>query len=694
MAGNSTVTLTLQLKGNAGNELQRISNQQIQATAKINQQWTQVGATQQRLVNTTRSNTTATLNTARAGEQLLRTNQLLERVLKQQERSYQAQINALRQQASNADKLKQHLQGASRATENMRKNSGWLDKLTTAGGAIIGAGMALKEPVKRVVDYDRDVHYAAQKLSDDPLEWKANKKWLNDVVVSTAKKSGVNRDDTFLALQDLMDSGAYSGNDLATTKKNLQKALFEASKSALATGGDISGFVQVGLAAKGRGLDEGKYQAMVAKADDLGAMSASDMAKALPSQLGKLPVDKMNDYRLNAQLIALNEVAMTTAGNASEASNNVNNLVAKMYSDDTKKRLKKAYDISLDKRLAAGKAKGQTDFDTFLDITDEIVGKDKRLQNVMTQLKNAKNDSDRKAILESQQAVFEQSGLAKIIPDMQALMALVAAYRNRDKLTELSNIALTEGESTRDKKYDYNTKELAAVGFNAFDVTQKDAEYQTLGSTVQKMGEMGQKVAELTEQYPALTTAMGTAEIALKTLAAAAGGAAIAQTVGGIAGKGGGFFSRLGGGLLAGGGAAAGGGLAGGSALAAGGQVLAAGAFGYGIGTVINKGFIEGTPLGDKIGEYSAKVWSLVSQTARDALADQAKYEQMIAQQQEQNKQAVTQTQLLQQLNSNISNLAKQPPPVLINGSSLLDNLNGASQQQANRHATIPYRQD
>lgn len=39
-----------------------------------------------------------------------------------------------------------------------------------------------------------------------------------------------------------------------------------------------------------------------------------------------------------------------------------------------------------------------------------------------------------------------------------------------------------------------------------------------------------------------------------------------------------------------------------------GGGVLAAGAAGYGAGTLINKGFIEGTALGDKIGESVAKV--------------------------------------------------------------------------------------
>ena len=41
--GNTTVSLTLQVKGQAASqELKRISDDQVRSTTKINQQWTQI----------------------------------------------------------------------------------------------------------------------------------------------------------------------------------------------------------------------------------------------------------------------------------------------------------------------------------------------------------------------------------------------------------------------------------------------------------------------------------------------------------------------------------------------------------------------------------------------------------------------------------------------------------------------------
>ena len=106
MSGNSTVSLTLQIKGQqAAQEMKRISDQQVQATNKINTQWTQIGSAQAKFVNTARAGTRETLNTARAGDQLLRTNRLLEGVLRQQSIQTKLQNQLLRQQVSSAQQL-------------------------------------------------------------------------------------------------------------------------------------------------------------------------------------------------------------------------------------------------------------------------------------------------------------------------------------------------------------------------------------------------------------------------------------------------------------------------------------------------------------------------------------------------------------------------------------------------------------
>ena len=103
---NSTVSLTLQIKGQqAAQEMKRISDQQIQATTKINTQWTQVASAQAKFVNTAKVGTRETLNTARAGDQLLRTNKMLEGVLRQQSIQTKLQSQLLKQQVSSAQQL-------------------------------------------------------------------------------------------------------------------------------------------------------------------------------------------------------------------------------------------------------------------------------------------------------------------------------------------------------------------------------------------------------------------------------------------------------------------------------------------------------------------------------------------------------------------------------------------------------------
>ncbi|HAV7104860.1 TPA: hypothetical protein JIE58_003956, partial [Acinetobacter baumannii] len=535
---NSTVSLTLQIKGQqAAQEMKRISDQQIQATTKINTQWTQVASAQAKFVNTAKVGTRETLNTARAGDQLLRTNKMLEGVLRQQSIQTKLQSQLLKQQVGSAQQLanwsKQVEQSSKRTHQSTQQTMSLWQKVSTIGGAAIGAGYALQQPIKRTVDYDRDLHYAAQKLSDSPTDWNSTKDWMNKIVVGNAINGGVDRDQSFLAMDALIANGAYNDNDLQKMKSNLARAHFEAGKSALASGGDILDFAQVGVAAKSRNLNESKVQAMVIKADDLGAMSAKDIAKALPAQLGKLSVDKVNSERAVAQLIALNEIAMKTAGTSGEADTNVQNFLGKMYSSDTIERLKKKQSINLPDRYAAGKNNGKTDFDVFYDVADEILAKDKRMQAIVKKMVAAKNDAQAQAILETQQGIYEQSGLAAILPDQQSLMTLVAIKRYKKQWDEMTDTALTKGEQTRDLKYNYNKTELASVGINSFDVTRKNAEYQTLQDSTKLLGDMGQKVTEITNKYPQLITAMGATELALKALAVAAGGAALGQIVGG-----------------------------------------------------------------------------------------------------------------------------------------------------------------
>ena len=380
---------------------------------------------------------------------------------------------------------------------------------------------------------------------------------------------------------------------------------------------------------------------------------------------------------------------MNTAGDANEAANNVKNLLTKMYSDDTNKRLKKDYKIDLPQLYAKGKDAGKTDFDVLNRVVDSILAKDQNAKSLVAKIKSAGDDKDKLNILKTQQGIFEQSGLAAILPDMQSLMALVAANRYGDNWEKMTNVAMTEGVQTRDLKYQYNQKELASYGFNAADVVRKDGEFQTLQSTVQKLGKMGVKLSELTDQYPPLTKAMGTAELALKALAVAGVGAAVG---GMIAGRGGAVATT--GGTAA----AAGATLASGSALATAGQFALAGGLGYGIGTGIRNMYMTretGQKFDDFLGEKIAQLWQYMpdfvgGDTARESVEAQAKYDEMIAQQESQNQKIEEQTQLSKDLSNKLSTLItvtqQNKPVVNINGGSLVDQISQHAAKEEKRH--------
>ena len=706
----STVQLRLQIVGQqAQQQMQRLNLNINQGQQQQRQNLNQILNIQQRINSSTQQNGRYGQQQLRTGQSMVQTNRLLAQILqqqqrqsslitqqlRQQQRDYQLQLNTLRQQVTASNQLRQNLQQAGQAQRNHTANaqngaggSGWGAKAAAVGGAVIGAASALQEPIQRTVNYDRDLHYASQKLSNNSEDWKTVKNWMNSTVVDNTKKGGVNRDQSFLAMDSLIATGAYNDDNLEKMKGNLAKAHFEAAKSALASGGDILDFANVGTAAKRRGLDESKAQAMVIKADDLGAMSAKDLAKVLPAQLGALPADKVNGERQFAQLVALNEVAMNTAGDANEAANNVKNLLTKMYSDDTNKRLKKDYKIDLPQLYAKGKDAGKTDFDVLNRVVDSILAKDQNAKSLVAKIKSASDDKDKLNILKTQQGIFEQSGLAAILPDMQSLMALVAANRYGDNWEKMTNVAMTEGVQTRDLKYQYNQKELASYGFNAADVVRKDGEFQTLQSTVQQIGKMGVKLSELTDQYPGLTKAMGTAELALKALAVAGVGAAVG---GMIAGRGGAVATS-------GGAAAAGATLASGSALATAGQFALAGGLGYGIGTGIRNMYMTretGQKFDDFLGEKIAQLWQYMpdfvgGDTARESVEAQAKYDEMIAQQESQNQKIEEQTQLSKDLSNKLSTLItvtqQNKPVVNINGGSLVDQISQHAAKEEKRH--------
>ena len=143
----------------------------------------------------------------------------------------------------------------------------------------------------------------------------------------------------------------------------------------------------------------------------------------------------------------------------------------------------------------------------------------------------------------------------------------------------------------------------------------------------------------------------------------------IYQIAAGVGAAVGGMIAGRGGAVATSGGAAAAGAtLASGSALATAGQFALAAALGYGGGTVVRNMYMTtetGQKFDDFLGEKIAQLWQYMpdfvgGDTARESVEAQAKYDEMIAQQESQNQKIEEQTQLSKDLSNKLSTFIRQ----------------------------------
>lgn len=703
----STVQLRLEVVGDAALKLRKINTEQITAAQRlkpltadqVNQNRRLVGELQKQVSTFQKQRQLLQANelTRRLG---LRTEQSINNEIRKTHSQYQKLAILQRQGAVSANDMQRAYGVMTQKVAQLNRELGKttqiektiqqshstggmsrLQKGAMVAGAVVGAGYALQRPVRDAMQYEKDLAQLSITAYDNPNDRKAGQDRLRSIITSTAKQYGQTTDDVLTGLSSLVASGKYKGANNAETEAMLRTALSASGEAAQASGGDILDFTQMSISAKGKGLNEREYMSYAVQAGKEGNFETRDLAKFLPKQFGMLASDPANQNRQASQLMALNQVAMTTAGSADDAGNNVVNLLSKMNAEGTKKTFKKDYGIDLEAEYLKGAEDGKTRFEVFGEALSRAMKKDDRYNQLIADLSKTSNSGERQLILESQQGILQQSALSNILPDMQALSAGVAMVTQWDELQRISQANQDKGlqSMTEDSA---TMRDTASYGANQFSVTKKNTEFEALEGFNSKLGDLGSNLSKYADQYPDLTKAVGVATVAISALAVAAGGASL----GGLVTGGGSGKSTGGGGLRATGGGAS-------NIVKKGGQVLVAGAIGYEIGTQVRNLYTQtetGRNFDDWMGENIAKSLAFFgNETAQQAVEAQAKYDEMIAQQEAQSKHAASQIQLLQSLNQNILGLANRP--VNINGGSMLDAVSGASQKESNRHGTVPY---
>ncbi|MCR4529856.1 phage tail tape measure protein [Acinetobacter venetianus] len=696
---NSTVSLTLQIKGQqAGQEMKKISDQQISATKQINQQWTQIGSAQAKFVATAKTGTQATVQTARASDGLLRTNRMMEGVLRQQSIQTRIQSQQFKQQQATVQRLtglmQQQQQSAQqlarwmKQVENSSKQTHQETKQTfslwrqgaalaagvTAGGAIVSSAMQKPRDYDQQLTYITNTATAGQGMTSS--ERILSRGVLNEYIKQAIRSGGGTREDAADAANTLIASGKYE-------LKNVAPALNVAVRTAFATGASATDAANLTVRMADFGVtDLQKGHDIAVKGDQYGAFGYKDQAKWLAQQMAAAKAVGYSGEKGLIELVALNQIAMKTAATTDEAGNNLVNLLAKLSSREFSKSVSDVVQVqSGDPTKSDGKKKPKQVFDwstyaiqqrdqgvygveAFIGLLERQLMGNKQYQKLQAQALSAKTPESRKSTLEDMTNIAMGSQLGEFIADRQALMAALSAVYNKDSLQAirngLSNAAGTVDSESEVVKASEWAKDMA---MNQEKLFAQSKAYDAVSDSLSKVKD---KVVDWAQHNEDLAGAAYTATVGVTALGAAAGITAL-----GIGGKS----------LLTGSATSA---ATGGASAAAGGVVKTAGvaAAGY-------LGFELFKPLDDF---FYGKIAGLFG-----ASEDRPDFVQMaIDKSQEQKEVLEKQNQLIEkqnQLSSDMVNklnslisATQQNKPVINMGGSLMDQISQHARNEEKRH--------
>lgn len=680
-----TVSLRLLLTGNAGAELRRIAAQQRRDTRTIN-------------------------DMNRLG---LRTQRQVRDEIRNQERAYRrlrasgtASTNDLRRAQRQLREEVRRLNGELRTSGSLM---GKVQKVGAVVGGAVAGGAVVNSQIKPARNYDKQLAMTAGTATFGQgmsvAERKLIKIELNDTVKNAVRVGGGTREGAIDAADALIASGAY---DL----KSVQQVLATTQRASFVTDAAATDAAAVTLQLKNFGLSPqeiSRGQDIAVAGGQLGGFEYDTMAQYLSRQL---PLAKSAGYggiEGLKKIVALNQVAINTAGNQDEAGNNVVNLLQKINSREFAKQIYKQVEpqkgdpIDKDGGLLwaeyarSQKAQGVDQIDAFVGLLERQLAGNSGYQALKQQAGNAKG-KEAQALYEQMSEMVEGSNLGEIIADRQALMAALAISTNGSENDRIKN-GLSGADGTVDGLYELFKDDEWATAMDR-QQEQLNINYNLYTQVNEQLSGFNQSLGGFMEKHEGLASAAYAAGLALAAVAAAGVVGSLAGGAG--AGAAGGLLGRIGGGL-----AAAGAGAAGTAGLA----VAGAGAGGYLIGTGIS-GMIEGTVAQDVIGEKIAQALALFgNDTAQAAVETNAKYDQMIAEQQQTkqkqeqmvNEQAQTkqiQSHMSTQLGimtAHLSNIAAKPVPtfnpnITIAGQPLAMNMMQEVSKQSKRGKFGPYR--
>lgn len=455
------------------------------------------------------------------------------------------------------------------AWQGIGKAASTMASVTT--GAVAG-GAVLAQPTKKALTYEEQLAYMADTAGagQSPAQKMALQKQLSDSIEAARQYSkGATREEVASALQTMIASGQFENGAAA-------RELPKVARTAFAAGATPQDVANIAIAAQNFGVkDLASVFDKSLRAGQLGRNELRDMAGFLPQQMAMAKAAGFSGEQGLTDLLAFNQVAMLTAGNAAEANNNVVNLLKKFSSREFSDSIAKEIKVQAGDPYTPGK-KGAKQFDwagymlqqrekgidpitAFGALLDRQLAGDKRYQELQKRAKAAGSDQERKAVIGQMSSIVEGSAVGQIIADSEALKAALASLYGRQRMAELKT-----GINSATGFVNQSAEFLGSQNFAGAKLLTGNLDRANEQAYEQLQGPLKSLIDTLnqgTQEFPKLTTAAYGAATALGAVAAAGlgmgaynlltkGGAAAAGAAGlgagaAAAGAGGGIMARL-----------------------------------------------------------------------------------------------------------------------------------------------------
>lgn len=411
--------------------------------------------------------------------------------------------------------------------------------MMSIGAGVAAGAMVMREPARNQMDFDRRLAMVSNTaFSDRDVAGRIKgKETLFDAVQKAVTEGGGTKEDALSSLDTLLASGAVSTDTALNLLPTLQKA-------AVATGASsediakiaISSMQQFGIKEEDIGLVLDKAVA----AGQAGSFELADMARWLPQQMAAGKQAGLSGMAGFERLLIANQQARVTAGSSDEAGNNLVNLLAKITSKETNDRFKnlkytdaktgKTKGIDFAKSMEHYKGKGQDSLQAFMSIMDDVVGSDKRYQELQAKLKTAKG-AEQQQLFNELTNLVEGTAIGQIVSDRQALMALLGIKNN----VQLGDKVQNDVKNSQDAVETSHAvvRDTNAHKFEALKNTAEFAQMQNFEKVNNVLGELSQQLADYGKEYPNLTQFLVGAKDAVFAFGAALAASSVMDMLGG-----------------------------------------------------------------------------------------------------------------------------------------------------------------